>query len=86
MTDHPQSQSFKRPVSARAVLARLNRKLADRDMLIRKCRESSRSYYDLGEYYAINTKGGYIVAKKIDLSGLAMEEGLLKNYEAVTDP
>jgi hypothetical protein len=36
-----------------ARLARLNRKLAHQDTIIRKCRRDSRDYLTLGDYYAV---------------------------------
>ena len=45
---------MKKKVSERAILARVNRKLAHKNQKMRKCSPRDRWYNDNGDYYVIN--------------------------------
>lgn len=61
-------------ISDRALLARVNRRLAKQDepSLVRVCREDSRCFNDFGRYYATNYSN-HLVASHIDLEEWARE-------------
>ena len=72
------------PVSERALIARINRKLrADDEML--KTTRSKRAEFDLGRYYVIDVRGPNIVHDHIDLEDYGRELEVLKPYEALSD-
>lgn len=73
----------KSKVSERAVLARLNRKLAPEWSRIKKCRADSRAYRDLGTYYVIDSYRNLITDTDIDLELWAREQGVLGGWEAI---
>lgn len=68
-------------VSERALLARLNRKLAHEGLQIKKCRMNSRFYHDLGDYYIIDIRLNFIKSKDVDLKRLGKSENVLAGYE-----
>ena len=72
------------PVSERALLARINRRLRDDDEVVKKCREDSRAYYELGDYYILGISVGGINEKNIDLEDYGRELGCLADYEEMT--
>ena len=72
-------------VSRRAVEARVKRALAKEDELLKKCREDSRWYSDLGRYYIIDIRFSAIVRKNEDLEDLARELRVLREYEELSD-
>jgi hypothetical protein len=84
----PQKRAAKIPVSERALIARINRKLAqdDEGEELRK----SRSEYmkrEWGTYYIVNTRLNIIKGWKLfDLEELAKEYDALKPYECLAEP
>jgi hypothetical protein len=80
------THAFKRRVSVRALLARINRRLAHEDwdlQQIRTTRGGIRQRLALGDYYVINYSMNIIVRKLDDgdLEDYARELGCLKPYE-----
>lgn len=69
------------PVSERALLARINRRLAAKGQAVKKCREQSRWHKDLGSHYLVDVRANLIAATDVDLGDTAKELGLLKPYE-----
>lgn len=69
-------------VSIRALEARVNRVLDKDGQALRKCREDSRWYSELGDYYIVNYYTNCIDAKHCDVEALAHELGVLKDWEA----
>lgn len=69
-------------VSMRALEARVNRALDKDGQALRKCREDSRWYSELGDYYIVNYHTSAIDAKHCDVEALARELGVLKDREA----
>ncbi len=74
------SKQQKVPVSERALIQRLNRKIHDEDWMIRTTR-GGRAEFDLGRYYCINWRINGVVAKNIDLEDWGCEYGVLKDWE-----
>lgn len=71
----------KKTVSRQALLARVNRKLRDEAMSVRKCREASRWWPDLGDYYLVDVNCNAVLEKHLDLEGYARELSALKPIE-----
>jgi hypothetical protein len=71
------------PVSERALIARINRKLASREEVLKPNR-SSKWESDLGSYYTLNVRLNSIVSKHLDLETVAKEEGVLKAHERLS--
>ncbi|HTV96619.1 MAG TPA: hypothetical protein VME42_11455 [Steroidobacteraceae bacterium] len=68
-------------VSEAALIKRLDRRLSRDDLGIRRCREDSRAYHDLGRYYVKNVIRNFIVWKDIDLEDLGREFDVLQPCE-----
>ncbi len=73
------------PVSERAILARINRKLAKSEQVVKKCRTDSRWYGECGNYYAIDLRTNCIQAKHIDLEDWAKELDVIEPFEEVSE-
>ena len=74
------STTAKSPVSARALLQRIQRVLQKRDELIRTTR-GGRAEIQLGEYYVVDVQRNAIVSKNVDIEALGRELGVLKPWE-----
>ncbi|PKG51933.1 MULTISPECIES: hypothetical protein [Halomonadaceae] len=76
----------KKPVSARALLARINRQLAKDGQQMKTCPERSQWHDELGSYYIVDLDTSTIVVKGIDdLEEWTRREmdGVLKPFEAL---
>lgn len=73
----------KAPVSERALLARINRKLAKDGEKLLRCKQSSRAYAELGDYYIVDTGANVILSKNCDLECIGRESGVLAAWEKV---
>ena len=81
------------PVSERAPIQRINRKLdCDRptarqsgsiEML--KTARGARAEHDLGRHYIIDLRGNVVLRKDVDIEELGRELGVLRPYEAVAE-
>lgn len=82
---------MKKPVSQRALLARINRRLVkagEHGQQMKSCSPRSRWHDDLGNYYIIDLETNAIAASGIDdLEAWARSEmdGILKPFETVAD-
>jgi hypothetical protein len=72
-------------LSERALLARINRALAKEDEGLRRCREDSRDFHNLGRYYRVDYFHNGIVGTDVDLESLGRELKVLADWE-VLDP
>jgi hypothetical protein len=63
------------PVSKRALLARLNRKLAADLEMVKTTRDNTRARQDLGEFYVVDMQINGIVGQDIDLVDLPRFSG-----------
>lgn len=72
------------PVSERALIGRINRKLRDRDPseteVLRKAR-GSLAKSQVGEFYVINASRGSLLQAHVDLESFARELGALQPFE-----
>jgi hypothetical protein len=68
------------PISERALIQRLNRKLASQDQKLLTAR-GSRMQLDVGRYYVVNRKHNWVEAKDIDLEEWGREHGALHLWE-----
>jgi hypothetical protein len=80
----PKTKTGGVPVSMRAVIARINRKLKPDDQML-KITRGQRAWLDLGKYYVINFNRNFVVDHHVDPETEARELGVLKDYERVID-
>lgn len=71
----------KAPVSERALLARINRKLVKDGEKLLRCKQSTRAYAELGDYYVVDTGANVILSKNCDLEETGRELGVLAAWE-----
>ena len=71
-------------VGGRALLARINRKLAPEDKAVRTSR-SDRMRSDVGEYYLLLTRMNAIGGHDIDIEDFGRKLGVLKPWEELRD-
>jgi hypothetical protein len=71
-------------LTIRALEARVRRRLAREGEVLHKCRQGSRWYPDLGDYYAANERN-HLVRTHIDLEQLAEELGVIGAAESVAE-
>lgn len=71
------------PISRRALIQRVNRKLRAVDTLLKTCPETSRYHAELGDYYTVSLRLNSVEDKDVVLDVLARELGALKPYEAL---
>jgi len=68
-------------VSERALFARVNRKIHDDDLMLRRCPATRRDYNRLGDYYLVNWRINGVAGYDVDLEQYGREVGALKDYE-----
>jgi hypothetical protein len=78
------AKQSKTPVSRRAVVQRLQRKLARGGEVLVATR-SGRWRGEMGEYHVVDTRRGAVVAKGFDLEEWAREQGALREWERMVD-
>ena len=76
-----QKKLEKLKVSERALLARINRKIHDDDLMLRRCPSTRRDYLNMGDYYLVNWRINGLAGHHIDLEDYGREVGVLKDYE-----
>lgn len=72
-------------VRERALIGRINRKLAKMDSKLKTCRESSPSYSTLGRYYVVDVNRNFVQDHDVDLEALGRDLGVLKGYEEIDE-
>ena len=70
------------PVSLRALIARVNRKLRPDDERLKTARGRARS--SVGDHYIVNFKRNWIVSKDVDPEAVGRELGVLEKWEVVS--
>jgi hypothetical protein len=70
------------PVTPRALIQRINRKLQPEQRLT-ACRRSSRAWHELGDYYCIDVFRNVITHKHVDPETFGREIGALQSFEQV---
>jgi len=71
------------PVSERALVARIDRAMAKNGETLKRCREDSRWFNELGRYYTVNVSINGITDKHVDLEKLGRKMGVLSEYETL---
>jgi hypothetical protein len=72
------------PVSERALVQRVNRKLKEKNEKVLKSR-SNGGGLTRGEYYLLDTDHHALVHESVDLEGMGRELGVLKDWEALAE-
>lgn len=70
-------------ISERALLKRINRKLAKEGEKLCRLPERSRSFGDMGEYHLIEVHTNSVIATHVDVTKLAKEMQALGESETV---
>jgi len=70
------------PVSERALIQRINRKLRAEDETLKTAR-GERAEQEFGRFYIVNFNRNFVVAKGCDPEELGRELGVLSEYERV---
>ena len=78
------TKGTKRPVTTRAVLQRINRKLKSEMEQLCAAR-GERMQQELGRYHVINFRMNAVAHKHVDPEELARKLGVLRPYEAMVD-
>jgi hypothetical protein len=73
------------PVTMRALVQRINRKLAKDDEQLRKTR-GQRWWTDLGDYHIVNYNMNALMRGHVDPEALGRELGVLSEWERVAEP
>jgi hypothetical protein len=78
------AKASKVPVSERAIIQRINRALAPRDMVLRTAR-GQQMQLDVGHWYVVNTRINGVVQpyKHMDLADIAQDVGVLWGWEEI---
>ncbi len=72
------------PISERALIARINRKLKPDSERLKKLR-GDRGLMDLGRYYIIDLKNGLLTQANVDLEETARSMGVLQPWERLDE-
>ena len=78
-------QLAKVPISRRALIGRINRRLRGDDLCLKTTRGEGRARRELGEYYVINVRYGGIVWANVDLESEGREHGALRDWEELRE-
>lgn len=73
-------------ISERALLARINRKLAKAGQAVRTCRESSGAFSTLGRHYVVDVDRNMVEAYNVDLMELAENISVVSGQEYLAYP
>ena len=73
------------PVSRRAIVARINRRLAGERCMIRCPRLGSAEASTFGDYYIYDWVRNRVIAPRINLRDYAREVGAMADYEHIDD-
>jgi hypothetical protein len=73
------------PITKRALIQRINRKLKPQYERMQSCRRNSRWWRDLGDLYVVDTYRNAIRNTHVDVEKYAREIGVLQPFEQVTE-
>jgi hypothetical protein len=79
------------PISMRALIGRINRKLEPDHERLHRTRPGTRAFFDLGEFYILRYgRGGSepstnVLEDHVDLEGLGHKLGVLRTWEAIVE-
>jgi hypothetical protein len=72
------------PITLRALIARINRKLKP-EMEALKATRGERARADLGDFYIVDVGRNFLVASHVDPETYGRELGVLRDYEVVIE-
>jgi hypothetical protein len=72
------------PVSMRALIARINRKLAGQDERLKASR-GARARVDCGDYYIVDIRHNALLGRNVDPEALGRELGVLRPWELIVE-
>jgi hypothetical protein len=70
------------PITMKAIVQRINRKLKADDEALKKTR-GTRAYLDLGDWYVLNVNRNWISAHHVDPEELGRELGVPQEWEVL---
>jgi hypothetical protein len=70
------------PVTLRALIQRINRKLADSGQCLKAAR-GEKARQEVGDYYTVDVRLNFLVEKDVDPETLGRDLGVLKVWECV---
>jgi hypothetical protein len=73
------------PVTMRALIQRINRKLNGELQRLHVCRRNSRFWTDLGDFYIVDTNRNHIMYTCVDPVTYGRSLGVLNAYERVVE-
>ena len=73
------------PVSTRAIIQRINRKLAPKYRQLKRCRENSQGWDSLGDYYIVDLCQNAVVDTHVKVESLARELKAIGEWEIVVE-
>ncbi len=73
---------MKKTITERALFARVDRRLKKDGDFLRRCRQDSKAYAELGSYYIVSSNN-VVTAQHCSLEGLAKELGVLADWEVL---
>jgi hypothetical protein len=79
------TKPLKAPVSERALLQRINRKLKPDLEAVKKTRGGWRRLSDLGDYYWVDYRRNFMLNHHLDLETVGHELGVLEEWEMVSE-
>jgi hypothetical protein len=68
----------KKLLAEQALLARINRRLRPKGKMVRKCPKHSPIYYELGDYYLLDSGMNLLLRSDVNLIELGRDLGVLK--------
>lgn len=71
------------PISERALVARINRRLAKEDEALNRCRENARGFDYFGRYYRLDLRRNQVVDSHVDPEELGREIKVLAEWECL---
>ena len=80
-----QAKPSKVPVSERAVVQRINRKLRQEHEQLHATRPGTQAELTLGRYYVRNVTGNYIVSMHVDVEKLGREVEAIAEWEEMVE-
>ncbi len=73
------------PITPRAVIQRINRKIKPEHQRLRMCRQNSRWWKDLGDHYIVDLDANLIRHSHVDPEAYGRELGVVQPFEEVVD-
>jgi hypothetical protein len=80
----PKPKAIKMKVTTRALVQRINRKLANENQKLCATR-GERSRAEFGDYYIVNLHSGNVTSWRINPDEMARQLGVLRPYEEAID-